>query len=115
MKYKEARQLVRDNMEVTAWVISFPWAYARVEATIFGHDYWDVGFAKYRLSDAKQGLPWSGKKAQQMVVGRAVKRIAKRVMRFQVLQIDVTVTGAKLEEREDGKSYVVPELAKVEA
>lgn len=90
MKYKEARQLVLDNMEIMDCVVAFPWAYARVEATVLGHDYWDVGFAKYRLSDAKEGLSWSGKKAQQMVVGRAVKRIAKRVMRFNAAQPNVT-------------------------
>lgn len=115
MRYKEARQLVLDNMELVLSRQRKPDTFVLIRATIFGREYeeWDV--AKYNLSDAKkEGVKFSAKFGLRLATGRAVKRIARRVMRIQAVQIDVVVTGAQIEEREDGRSYVVPELAQVE-
>lgn len=110
MDYKEARQLVLDDMVVVALEVQYPWAYAKVESRVFGIIHEGRGFAKYRLSDKKQGLPWSNKQAKQMVIGRAVKKIAKRVMRTKVLQIGVTVTGAKLLESDAVPTPLTPAM-----
>lgn len=114
MRYQDARQLVRDNMEVLFSAQEKPNTFAMVEAMVFGKRYRAPGWARYNPHDAGEGLPFSASFGVRMATGRAVKRIARRVMRVRVLQIDVTVTGAKVEELEDGKSYVVPALAAVE-
>ncbi len=109
MNYRQARQLIRDNMEVIHSRQRKPDTFVEIRATVFGRVFTDWDTAKYNLSDEKkEGVKFSAKFGMRLATGRAVKRIARRVMRIQAVQIDVTVTGAQIEEREDGKSYVVP-------
>ncbi len=112
MKYKESRRLVRENMEVVFSAQRKPDTFAMVQATVFGKTYQAPGWARYNAADEQEGLPFSAKFGMRLATGRAVKRIARRVMRIQAVQIDVTVTGAQIEEHEDGRSYVVAELEK---
>ncbi len=108
MRYKEARQLVLDNMEVVLSRQRKPDTFVEIRATVFGQSYEDWDTAKYNLADEKkEGVKFSASFGLRLATGRAVKRIARRVMRIQAVQIDVTVTGAQIEEREDGRSYVV--------
>ncbi len=113
MKYQDARQLVLDNMQVVFSVQRKPDTFVLIHTTVFGREYEEWDIAKYNLSDEKkEGVKFSASFGLRMATGRAVKRIAKRVMRIQAVQIDVAVTGAQIEEHEDGRSYVVAELEK---
>ena len=115
MNYRQARQLVRDNMEVVRLRQRKPDTFVEIRATVYGRIYKEWDTAKYNLADEKkEGVKFSASFGLHLATGRAVKRIARRVMRIQAVQIDVAITGAKIEEREGGRSYVVPELAKAE-
>lgn len=109
MRYRDARQLVRDNMEIVFSAQRKPDSFAMVQATVFGRTYQAPGWARYNAADAHEGLPFSAKLGMRMAVGRAVKQIARRAMRIQVLQIDVAITGATIEEREPGTFVAIPE------
>ncbi len=107
MNYRDARQLVRDNMEVVFSAQHKPDSFAMVQATVFSRTYQAPGWARYNAADKDEGLPFSASFGLHLATGRAVKRIARRVMRIQAVQIDVAVTGAELVER-GGARYLIP-------
>lgn len=114
MKYKEARQLVLENMAIVYSRQRKPDTFVEIRAEVFGQVFaaWDT--AKYNLADEKrEGVKFSAKFGMRLATGRAVKRIAKRVMRAGPMRLGIglTATVARIESRDDGDGRLVRVLA----
>lgn len=112
MKYRDARQLVRENMEITHYRQRKPDTFVEIRATVFGRVFTEWETARYNAADKDEGLPFSAKFGMRLATGRAVKRIAKRVMRVEEMRLGGTIAEAIVEVHVPSTFVAIPEFAK---